>query len=56
MASGDRIAMDVEAIKVISGFEGSTLRDNPWMYTQIQRAKALDLGVKSQTEYSVVTG
>jgi uncharacterized protein (DUF362 family) len=55
LASGDRIAMDVEAIKVIEGFEGSSLKDDPWSYTQIQRAKALGLGVKSEAEYSVVT-
>lgn len=55
LASGDRIAMDVEAIKVIAGFEGSSLKDDPWGYRQIQRAKALGLGVKSEAEYSVVT-
>jgi uncharacterized protein (DUF362 family) len=55
LASGDRIAMDVEAIKVIEGFEGSSLKDDPWSYTQIQRAKALGFGIKSETEYSVVT-
>jgi hypothetical protein len=47
--------MDVETIKVIAGFEGSVLKDDPWGYTQIQRAKALGLGVKNETEYSVVT-
>jgi len=55
LASGDRVAMDVEAIKVIAGFEGSNLKDDPWSYTQIQRAKALGLGVKNEAEYSVIT-
>jgi uncharacterized protein (DUF362 family) len=55
MASGDRVAMDVEAIKVIAGFEGSKLKDDPWSYTQIRRATALGLGVKSEAEYLVVT-
>ncbi len=55
LASGDRVAMDVEAIKVIEGFEGSNLKDNPWGYTQIQRANSLGLGVKSEAEYSVIT-
>jgi uncharacterized protein (DUF362 family) len=54
LASGDRVAIDVEAIKVISAFEGSNLRDNPWNYTQIKHAVSLGLGVKSETEYSVV--
>ncbi len=55
LASGDRIAMDVEAIKVIKSFEGANLIDDPWSYTQIQCAKALGLGVKNEEEYSVVT-
>jgi uncharacterized protein (DUF362 family) len=55
LASGDRVAMDVESIKVIGGFEGSKLSDNPWSYTQIRHATALGLGVKSEGEYQVVT-
>jgi uncharacterized protein (DUF362 family) len=55
LASGDRVAMDVEAIKIIESFEGSNLRKNPWSYTQIQRATALGLGVKSDEEYAVET-
>jgi uncharacterized protein (DUF362 family) len=56
MASGDRVAMDVEAIKVIAGFEGSELTGDPWSYTQIRQATALGLGVKSESEYVVVSG
>jgi uncharacterized protein (DUF362 family) len=55
LASGDRIAMDVESIKIIGSFEGSKLKDNPWSYTQIRQATALGLGVKSEDEYTVVT-
>jgi uncharacterized protein (DUF362 family) len=55
LASGDRVAMDVEAIKVIESFEGSSLTEDPWSYTQIQRAVMLGLGVKSEAEYSVTT-
>jgi uncharacterized protein (DUF362 family) len=55
LASGDRVAMDVEAIKIIESFEGSNLRKNPWSYTQIQRATALGLGVKNDEEYAVET-
>ena len=54
LASGDRVAMDVESIKIIAGFEGSKLRDDPWSYTQIQRAVELGLGVKNESGYSVV--
>lgn len=56
MASGDRVAMDVEAIRVIAGFEGSELTGDPWSYTQIRQATALGLGVKSENEYVVVSG
>ena len=56
LASGDRIAMDVESIKVIESFEGSKLKENPWSYTQIRRATALGLGVKSEDEYTLVSG
>jgi uncharacterized protein (DUF362 family) len=55
LASGDRIAMDVECIKVISGFEGAKLKDDPWKYTQIQHAVNLGLGVKEEGAYELVT-
>jgi len=55
LASGDRVAIDVESIKIIESFEGSKLKDNPWSYTQIRCAIALGLGVKSEEEYTVVT-
>jgi uncharacterized protein (DUF362 family) len=55
LASGDRVAMDVESIKIIGSFEGSKLKDNPWSYTQIRQATALGLGAKSEEEYAVVT-
>jgi uncharacterized protein (DUF362 family) len=55
LASGDRIAMDVESIKVIGSFEGSKLKNNPWSYAQIRHATALGLGVKSEDEYTIVS-
>lgn len=54
LASGDRIAMDVESIKVIGSFEGAKLKDDPWSYTQIRHAVKLGLGVKSSQEYKVM--
>lgn len=54
LASGDRLAIDVEAIKTIQGFEGSKLKNDPWSYTQIKHATELGLGVKSSSEYKVV--
>jgi uncharacterized protein (DUF362 family) len=54
LASGDRVAIDVEAIKTIQSYEGNSLPDNPWNYTQIRRAAQLGIGVKSEAEYTVV--
>ena len=55
LASGDRIAIDVEAVKVIESFEGSSLKADPWSYKQIRRAIMLELGVKNEEEYRNVT-
>jgi len=56
LASGDRIAIDVEALKLIESFEGASLTADPWSYTQIRRAVELDIGVKKEEEYKVVNG
>lgn len=54
LASGDRVAIDVEALKIIESFEGASLKDDPWSYTQIHRAVELELGVKNEQEYKVI--
>lgn len=54
-ASGDRVAVDVEAVKIIKGYEGSSLSDDPWSYTQIRRAVELGLGVKNEEAYEIVS-
>jgi len=56
MASGDRIAMDIESIRVMGSFEGAKLKDDPWGYTQIRRATELGLGARSERDYEVVNG
>ncbi len=56
LASGDRVAIDVEAIKTIESFEGAKPKDDPWSYTQIRRAVELGLGVKNEQEYEVIIG
>ena len=55
LASGDRIAMDVEAIKVIESFEDANLMADPWSYTQIRRAVELGIGVKSEQDYKTIS-
>ena len=54
LASGDRVALDVEALKTVAAFETSSLRNDPWSYTQVRRAAELGLGVKNNEEYKVV--
>jgi len=56
MATGDRVANDVEGVKIIESFEGSSLKGDPWGYPQILHATQLGLGVRSSQEYAVLTG
>ncbi|MEM3382713.1 MAG: DUF362 domain-containing protein [Nitrososphaerales archaeon] len=56
LASWDRIAIDVEGIKIIKGVEGNSLKKDPWDYAQIRRAVELGIGVKSEEDYEVIYG
>lgn len=53
LVSGDRIAIDVEAITTIRSFKDTNLKEDPWTYPQIRRATELGLGAKSDREYAV---
>jgi len=52
LASGDRITMDVEALKILMSYLGDNLLDmkDVWQYVQIKRAVELDIGAKSDDE------
>jgi uncharacterized protein (DUF362 family) len=54
MASGDRVASDVEAVKVIKSYEGTSLTEDAWSYKQIRRAAELGAGAKSEQEYRMI--
>ena len=55
MASTDRIAIDIEGIKIINSYDADNmLPDNPWDLAQIKRAVELNIGVKSESEYEVI--
>ena len=55
LASGDRVAIDVEALKVLQSYKGDIEFDmNPWKFPQIKHAVELGLGVKSKDEILVV--
>jgi uncharacterized protein (DUF362 family) len=55
LASGDRIAMDVEALKVLQSYPGHSLKKRPWELTLIRRAVELGLGATSEAAYQVIT-
>jgi uncharacterized protein (DUF362 family) len=55
LASDDRIAIDVEGIKIIQSFIGNSLKNiNPWQLPQIKREVELNLGVSSEKDYEVI--
>ena len=54
LASGDRVAIDVEGIKIMQAFRDCSLVDNPWNYTQTRRAATLGRGVRNEQEHVVV--
>jgi uncharacterized protein (DUF362 family) len=54
LASGDRIALDVEGLKIIRSYPGHSLKKDPWEFTMIRRAVELGLGATSEAEYEVV--
>jgi uncharacterized protein (DUF362 family) len=55
LASSDRIAIDVEGIKIIQSFKGNSLyKFNPWQIPQIKRAIELNIGTKNENEYEVI--
>jgi uncharacterized protein (DUF362 family) len=56
LASGDRIAIDVEALKVIRSYPDNNLEADPWELPMIRRAVELGLGAASEGEYRVVDG
>ena len=54
LASGDRIAMDVEALKIVQSYPGHGLKENPWELTMIRRAVELGLGATNEAQYQIV--
>ncbi len=56
LASGDRVAIDVEGVRVIQGYHGHNLEQDAWSYPIIRRAVELGLGADSEAAYRVVVG
>jgi len=56
LASGDRIAVDVEALKILQSYNADIRPDiNPWEFPQIKHAIELGLGVKGKDEIVVIS-
>ena len=56
LASGDQIALDVEALKVIMGYEGHSLSAEPWELPMVRRSVELNLGARTEGDYRLVDG
>lgn len=56
LASGDRIAIDVEALKILKSYNASNRLDMPvWEFPQIKHAVELGLGVRGEDEILVIS-
>lgn len=54
LSSDDRVSVDVEGIKTIQSFKGSSLENlDPWQIPQIKKSVEFGLGAKSEKEYQV---
>jgi uncharacterized protein (DUF362 family) len=56
LASGDRVAVDVEGLKVIQSYPGHGLEGDVWQLPLLRRAAELGVGVASEADYRVVAG
>lgn len=55
LVSDDRVAIDIEGIKIIQSFKGNSLKGiEPWQLPQIKRAIELGIGVKNEKEYQLI--
>jgi len=55
LASGDRVAIDVEGVKILQSYAGDNMLQMPvWQIPHIARAVELGLGASSEADYQVV--
>jgi len=55
MAANDRIALDIEALKILHSYNADNLlTPDPWQESQITRAIELGLGSKNESEYQLI--
>lgn len=57
LASTDRVAADVEGLKILSSYFGfNRLLDDPWRHPQIRHSVSLGIGAADEAAYEVVRG
>ena len=54
LASGDRLGIDVEGIKIIQSYPDHTMCQSPWEVPMIQRAADLRLGATNEQDYQII--
>lgn len=54
LAGRDRVALDVEGIRLLQRYPECSLTRDPWAYRQIREAVRLGLGARSDAEYDVI--
>ncbi len=54
LASGDRVSIDAEALKVIKAYPENSLKKDVWDYAQLKRAVGLGLGRSGWDSYAVI--
>jgi len=54
LASGDRVAIDVEGLKIIQSYPDHTMQEKPWHLPMIQRAVDLGLGATDEQAYQII--
>lgn len=54
LASGDRLAIDVEGLKIIQGYPDHTMPQSPWQLPMIRRGVDLGLGATDEQSYQII--
>jgi uncharacterized protein (DUF362 family) len=54
LASQDRVAIDVEGLKIIQSYPDHTMKDSPWQVPMIRHAVQLGLGATDEQAYQLI--
>jgi uncharacterized protein (DUF362 family) len=54
LASGDRLAIDVEGLKIIQSYPEHTMPQSPWQLPMIRHGVELGLGARNEQSYQII--